>query len=156
MLYWLTCLHAICIHFWWVSHGNLADRCILDWVVPSAHTGQISSLLNQIIFPFSKDLKAYGSSVRNHFSFGKILSLFQHWKKECRGWCKPKWISMVSPDKSKLWGSCVTQVTKRQNHKHSSKKKKKGLWKFSSNISSIIFVPFKKHNGMILVRQKSQ
>lgn len=70
-------------------------------------------------------LKRPQGCVRNHFSFGKILSLFQNWKKECRGWCKPKWISMVSPDKSELWGSYVAQLTKRQNHKHSSKKKKK-------------------------------
>lgn len=33
-------------------------------------------------------------------------------KKECEGWCKPKWISMVSPDKSELWGSSVTRLTK--------------------------------------------
>lgn len=138
MLYWLTCLHAICIHFWWVSHGNLAGGCILDWVVPSAHTGQISSLLNQIIFPFSKDLKAYGSSVRNHFSFGEILSLFQKKKKKCEGWCKPKWISMVSPDKSELWGSSVTRLTKSKTTNTAAKKKKKGLWKISSSTLRII------------------
>lgn len=117
-----TChLYSFLMGFPWKSGRRMNPRmscriCVL--------TRQISSLLNQIIFPSSKDLKDYGSNVQNHFSFGVCLSrCFRAEKQVSEGWCKPKWISMVNPGKSELWGSCVTRLTKRQNHKHSKKKK---------------------------------
>ncbi len=58
------------------------------------------------------------------FFWRKALNVSELKKKnERKGWCKPKWISMVSPGSSELWSSCVTRLTERQNHKHSSKKK---------------------------------